>query len=185
MNKYLSITLSLLTLGGCSTLSGYDAKSAFACRAPDGVRCESMSGVYANAKAGGTMNKTPVGEKAKGVMTVPISSGTPIRTPPRILRVWFAPWEDSDGDLHDQHYAYLPVDHGRWVMEHTQQTIEDQYRPLQAPVARASSTATKRSASDTVPAEPQADVRQDRPSVEQAAQWLSGIASPQGGNHVD
>ena len=185
MNKYLGITLSLLALGGCSTLSGYDAKSSFACRAPDGVRCESMSGVYANAKAGSATNKTPVGEKALGVMTVPISSGTPIRTPPRILRVWFAPWEDSDGDLYDQHYAYLPVDHGKWVMEHTQQTIEDQYRPLQAPVARASSTAKESSASDTVPAEPQADVRQDRPSAEQAVQWLSGIALPQGASHVD
>ena len=184
MNRLFGITLSLLILGGCSTLSGYDAKSSFACRAPDGVRCESMSGVYANAKAGGTTNKTPVGEKAKGVMTVPVSSGTPIRTPPRILRVWFAPWEDSDGDLHDQHYAYLPVDHGRWVMEHTQQSIEDQYRPLQAPVARAQPM-TGNTPSDTASVEPQADERQDRPSAEQAAQWLSGIASPQGAAHVD
>jgi conjugal transfer pilus assembly protein TraV len=36
------------------------------------------------------------------VMTKPIYSGTPIRSAPRLLRVWFAPWEDTDGDLHDQ-----------------------------------------------------------------------------------
>src|SRR5258706_11383908 len=100
-------------LEGCGSMSGLDAKTQFACKAPDGVLCESMSGIYANAMAnnlpgqrvshGGTgaeVSRAKVYEGA-GVITKPIYSGTPIRSAPLVLRVWFAPWEDSDGDLHD------------------------------------------------------------------------------------
>lgn len=66
-------------------------------------------------------------------MTKPIYSGTPIRSAPRLLRVWFAPWEDTDGDLHDQSYVYLPVDSGRWLIEHNRRRIQDNYRPVRAP----------------------------------------------------
>lgn len=50
-NKIMLATLSaLLSLTGCS-FSGYDANSQFACKAPEGVLCSSMSGIYANAMA--------------------------------------------------------------------------------------------------------------------------------------
>ncbi|WP_186269093.1 TraV family lipoprotein, partial [Burkholderia gladioli] len=41
---------ALLSLTACS-FSGYDASSSFACKAPEGVLCNSMSGIYANAMA--------------------------------------------------------------------------------------------------------------------------------------
>ncbi|MDE2430828.1 MAG: TraV family lipoprotein, partial [Burkholderiales bacterium] len=47
-NLYLAIAASFTVLSGCS-FSGLDAKSSFSCKAPDGVLCESMTGVYANA----------------------------------------------------------------------------------------------------------------------------------------
>ena len=72
-------------------------------------------------------------------MTQPVHTGTPIRSAPRILRVWFAPWEDADGDLHDQSFVYLPVDAGRWLIEHTQRKIQEGYRPVRPPPAPASS----------------------------------------------
>jgi conjugal transfer pilus assembly protein TraV len=54
-------------------------------------------------------------------------TGTAIRSAPRVLRLWVAPWEDSDGDLHDQFYVYLTIDPGRWVIEHQRSKIQNQY----------------------------------------------------------
>ena len=39
-----------MALAGCSSMSGLDAKDTFSCKAPDGVLCESMTGIYANAQ---------------------------------------------------------------------------------------------------------------------------------------
>jgi len=124
-------------LSGCaSTMSGLDGEAKFACKAPEGVSCASLSGVYANAVA----DNLPGLRKDKPAPTVaqqtppPIqgrapSSGEPIRTPPKVLRLWIAPWEDADGDLHDQSYVYVVADPGRWVIEHNQRRIIDRYRP--------------------------------------------------------
>jgi len=40
----------------------------------------------------------------------------PLRTPPEILRIWIAPWEDSSGALHSGSYIYLVVDSGKWIL---------------------------------------------------------------------
>lgn len=45
------------------------------------------------------------------------TSGTPIRTPERLLRVWYAPANQPDGTLLDQSYAYIVVSPGRWLMD--------------------------------------------------------------------
>ncbi|WP_257829902.1 hypothetical protein [Burkholderia glumae] len=42
------IGAAVLALSACS-FTGYDASSSFACKAPAGVLCNSMSGIYANA----------------------------------------------------------------------------------------------------------------------------------------
>lgn len=179
-----------MPLVGCTSMSGYDAKAAFACKAPDGVLCESMSGIYANAlhknlpgqRVNTKQDKRSVAQAVplkKGVITSPISSGMPIRSAPRILRVWFAPWEDSDKDLHDQSYVYLLVDSGDWRIEHYQQRIQNTYRPVHAP-AKASTTSESRSLSNTqTPSGSEViGVRQDRPNGEQAAQLFNGMHTP-------
>ncbi|MBK6616906.1 MAG: type IV conjugative transfer system lipoprotein TraV [Nitrosomonas sp.] len=146
----------LLVLGGCTTLSGYDSGSKFSCKAPDGVSCSSMSGVYSNAvqdnlpglrkggdtdnqstsrtssvgKADTTQQPTGIEERTASHITgrTP-QSGEPILIKPKLLRVWIAPWEDADGDLHDQSYIYMLADYGRWVIEHHRQHIIDEYHP--------------------------------------------------------
>lgn len=53
MNIRLSCSIiSALLLAGCSTFSGLDASSDFACKARPGVSCQSISGVHQNASAG-------------------------------------------------------------------------------------------------------------------------------------
>ena len=142
---HLALATSLVMLAGCS-LTGLDASSKFACKAPAGVACESMSGVYANLQAGNlpaqqtsrtaTASATTTKTPAPGAETLsrPLFSGTPIRSAPRELRLWFAPWQDDDGDLYDQAYAYLVIDNGRWLIAHNQRRIRDLYRP--APIVR-------------------------------------------------
>ena len=56
-----------------------------------------------------------------------------LRSPPRILRLWFKPWEDADHDLYDQGYVYVQIDAGQWQIEHVQRQIRDAYTPLKAP----------------------------------------------------
>lgn len=46
----LAAALILATTAGCDTLNGYDASSQFHCKAPAGVQCQSLSGVYANSQ---------------------------------------------------------------------------------------------------------------------------------------
>lgn len=207
--KALALTFGIgavVALSGCSSMSGFDAKSEFACKAPDGILCESMSGIYANAQAknlpGQRVNargEAPVElSQAKGgsnVMTKPIYSGTPIRSAPRLLRVWFAPWEDTDGDLHDQSYVYLPVDSGRWLIEHNRRRIQDNYRPVRAPSNMAAQAAQpqaagagqQRQSPGVLGQQPTPPVdngmesigaRQDRMSNEQATELLNGIMRP-------
>jgi len=148
--------LCALALSGCSSMSGLDAKTSFSCKAPDGVLCESMTGIYANAEAnnlpGQRVNrhgKAPQAAATTGALTQPISSGTPIRSAPVVMRVWFAPWEDNDGDLHDQNYLYMTVSSGKWLIEHSHARIRDAYRPVRPPSAQATEAPIKTAPTDS------------------------------------
>jgi conjugal transfer pilus assembly protein TraV len=159
-----------LVLSGCaSNLSGVGGTPTYACKAPAGAQCTSVSGVYANAgqgarqllgsdaprAAGSGALGTPVADatshgpvvrsgagapapKASAVETrpapapasgattvaptapsaaVPAQSTAALRIAPRVLRLWIAPWEDSDGDLHEASTVHVLIDHGRWLIE--------------------------------------------------------------------
>jgi hypothetical protein len=114
----------LLALAGCAgTMSGLDGPGKFSCKAPDGISCASLSGVYANAlqnhlpgQAGST--DAARSERRRAIPRAVPSFGEPIRSAQKVRRVWLAPWEDDDEVLHDQSYLYLVVDPGRWQVEH-------------------------------------------------------------------
>lgn len=123
--------LLVLALSGCAaSLSGVGGAEAYACKAPQGAICTSVSGVHANARHGMTAAKTAVAAAAStetparhGAASItPGSSttaaGAAIRSAARILRLWVAPWEDSDGDLHEGALVHVIVDTGRWLIEH-------------------------------------------------------------------
>lgn len=66
-----------------------------------------------------------------------------IRSEPTVVRIWTAPWEDGDGDLHDQGYMYLQIDAGRWLIEHNRAQIRQAFGPkvsLSGTGARSSTT---------------------------------------------
>ncbi len=124
----------LLPLGACTSLSGLGGDSKYACKAPDGVACDSVSGTYANAihnnlpsqraQRSVTVQKEvsaeipPKASERAASSVASSDSGTvvmtsPLRSQARVLRLWIKPWEDADGDLYDQGYIYVQVDNGQ------------------------------------------------------------------------
>lgn len=180
-----NVSLALLTalsfsLSGCMNLSGVGGDSRYGCKAPEGVACQSVSGVYANAVATKTVGQPQTGRprlpdpklaastspsrvsgrvlgderiaqggNAQGqvqansedpLALLPTDGGL-LRSPARILRLWFKPWEDADRDLYDQGYVYVRVDNGQWLIDHAQQRIRDAYAPVRPPRASAATAA--------------------------------------------
>ncbi len=172
------LSLSIVAIGGCTSISGYDAESRFECTAPKGLSCVSVSQTYKVAEAGqlpGERGATqPQGDDASRressakqaaeaykerrapsvQFTTPApvttaaaaapgaatrlspaafnapSTGTPLRTPERLLRIWLAPFQDADGDLHDQRYVYVTVTPGQWTLESSRAAIKQRYQAV-------------------------------------------------------
>ncbi|KQQ44676.1 hypothetical protein ASF61_21345 [Duganella sp. Leaf126] len=141
--------LAIALLPGCLSMTGLTGNEKFACKAPDGVSCTSVSGVYANAqqnnlpalqssaraaaKAPEPAAATDGAPVRPGTSALPVlAAGMPIRSQPRMLRVWIAPWRDEDDTLHDQSYLYVMIDPGQWQVEHSRAaTVQRTMRRLQ------------------------------------------------------
>jgi conjugal transfer pilus assembly protein TraV len=132
-------------LAACTNMSGLSGSSSYACMAPEGVTCESVSGTYANAIHDNLPGQRPRAEVAAATepaasaaaavrvpmpgAAAPAPSPTSLRSSPRILRLWFKPWEDADHDLYDQGFVFVQIDSGRWLIEHAQARIREAYAP--------------------------------------------------------
>jgi conjugal transfer pilus assembly protein TraV len=164
-------TLTLcLALTGCGSLSGLGGTDKFACKAPDGVTCTSVSGVYSNSIRGGLPAQTdqeqampqrtrqeaqsqkderrPAAQYAREAFAPvggPITPGDPLLAPPRVLRVWLAPWTDEDGDLHAESYIYVMWHRGEWKVQHTQRQIRDRFQAVKAPAQTGAKAETAKS----------------------------------------
>jgi conjugal transfer pilus assembly protein TraV len=177
------VVLPLLAaqLGGCaSALVGYDAETEHtSCPATEGVTCTPVSDVYRRAMAG----TLPGQLRANAQLQIPpvvvaqapttasstvipnatsrptMSSGAPVRTAPRVLRIWFAPWTDDLEVLHDQRHSYLTLDSGRWLIEHNQRRLMQQFAATRlvqggdsaTPAASAKPAATAQGRSTVMP----------------------------------
>lgn len=142
-----------MALAGCTSVSGLDGSSSYACKAPEGVTCDSVSGTYANAIQNNLPSQRPRANTAgipggSAAISPPafagLSAGSttiddasvalmPLRSSARILRLWFKPWEDADRDLYDQGYVYVQINSGQWLIEHAQRQIREAYAPLRPP----------------------------------------------------
>lgn len=150
----LAACVSLLS-SGCANISGLGGSAEYGCKAPLGVRCDSVSGNYYNAiqnnlpsqrqgrqtdAAGSTAASRPrsaaaATEAAPSLATSapPALAASPLRSQARVLRLWFKPWEDADRDLYDQGFVYVQIDNGHWLIDHAQQRIRDAYAPIRPP----------------------------------------------------
>lgn len=160
VNNLSAAAVCLTLLAGCGDMTGLGGKSEYACKAPEGVQCNSVSGNYYNSltSGGGAASKgaptkgTPrAAPRSMYTMLKAASSGSSmqgppafepaaLRSPPRVMRLWIKPWEDSDHDLHDQSFVYLQTDPGRWQIAHAQRQIRDAYAPLKPPTPQQASS---------------------------------------------
>lgn len=153
-----------LALSGCaSTLSGVGGADGYACKAPEGALCTSVSGIYANAAQG--MPKPAKSPEHQSQTATPVIygatsiapdrsaavSGGPIRTNPRVLRLWIAPWEDADGDLHEAALVHVVVDTGRWLIEHVRPVLRSRMDGVAPPVSSAQEPSPAKALGDTPP----------------------------------
>lgn len=155
MRHYLlspaTVALAGAALSGCGSMAGVGGSADYACKAPDGVQCDSVSGTYANALQNNLPGQRPARPPVAPNGNAPAPSGsksvpgaaralarsavmpTSLRSEGRIQRLWIKPWADSDGALHDQSYVYLQTDPGRWLVDHAQRQIRDAYSPVRPP----------------------------------------------------
>lgn len=162
-----AIYTSVLALLGCSSMAGVGGSAEFGCKAPVGVKCDSVSGTYYNAlqqslpsqqksapvapdaSAAPTLMDQLVGKRTTSAaysakdaafVNTPVTAlgasrdvSAPLRSAPRVLRLWIKHWEDSDGDLHSQSYVYVPIDAGHWLIDHYRSPPRQAHAPIKAP----------------------------------------------------
>lgn len=194
------LLMLLALLSGCTSLTGLDGESKYACKAPEGVRCDSLSGNYYNA----IQNNLPVQRRSAtppvetapqsapppgGVRAAPAilnastrpsanDEGTayqaaPLRAAPRVLRMWVKAWEDADRDLVGESLVYVQVDNGRWLVDHVQRQQREAFMPIRAPKAPPS---TKSAGTQPGPNGPSTTPTEDAPSLTRALRALQGRA---------
>ncbi len=121
----------------------------------------SMGAVMASiATSPSSLTQTSRNGTAPRDRTVP-TSGMPLRSESQMLRIWFAPFEDDEGILRDQSYSYAVVDTGRWLIEHNQKRIQNQYSPITSPSATQTTNSGSRSASSETPPAPRTNTMPD------------------------
>ena len=121
---------ALVFLDGCTSLSGVGGDTQYACPAPRGVQCGSVSANYLQSLRGDLPGQPPTrraGSDPGVASTASVTPGrsgnanvdpeTPLYSPPRILKLWVAPWEDRDGVLHDAAFVFVPIDRGHWLLD--------------------------------------------------------------------
>ena len=179
MNRavFTPLLLVALALAGCaSTLSGVGGAEGYACKAPEGAMCTSVSGIYANSAQGMLkpakpfeQNSTTTAPASYGATPLapgrPVAASNSLRSNPRVLRLWIAPWEDADGDLHEQALVHVVVDTGRWLIEHVRPATGSRVDGVAPPVSPAQGSSSAKSPGDA----PQAPTRYPLPPANQSS----------------
>lgn len=150
-----------VALGGCaSSINGLGGEASYACRAPAGAQCTSVSGVYANSIHGlpsglqlpqpamapaaapipAAVTHAPTFEAAPA--TAGATPASSIRSQARVLRLWIAPWEDADGDLHEASVVHVLVDTGRWLIERVRPAQRNRIDTVRPPATSAPTAVT-------------------------------------------
>ena len=133
---------SFLLLQGCSSLG--IGEDEFSCPGkPGGAQCKSSWELYemtnngavpAPMKAGDAENEGAEAAAQGGVNEDYVNTSdadfivdnyvaprlpdrpVPVRTPSQVMRIWIAPYDDTDGDFIVSGYAYTEIEPRRWTL---------------------------------------------------------------------
>ncbi len=203
MSRFLIVAGGVIVIAavlpGCA-ITGLDGESKYACKAPEGVRCDSVSGTYYNALQNNlpaqrrsaappvdtSPQAAPAGSAPRAAPTMRNAStrpaagdegaayvAAPLRAAPRVLRLWIKAWEDADRDLVGESLVYVQVDNGRWLVAHVQRQQREPFVPIRAPRPPA---ATKSAGAAAGPNGPSTTPTEDAPSLTHALRALQNRA---------
>lgn len=136
--RLVLVGLAVFLSTGCATQYGCKGM-------PDDPKCLSTTEAYqVTDKALPELSKPETSKseavKAEAIAPFPrharqpvpkIDDPTPIRTPAQVMRIWIAPWEDSDGDLMVSGYVYTELEPRRWMIGKSAPTVSPSLIPLQ------------------------------------------------------
>ena len=149
----LALMLGTSVLTGCSSLALGDDE--FSCKMENGgVPCASTSQMYEmtnNGQTPATLAREQQLEKEGNTVDDGTKNGQsdfvldnyvtnrlpdepiPVRTPPQVMRIWVAPYEDKEGDFVMSGYVYTEVSPRRWTLGVNSQDIHDSntFSPLE------------------------------------------------------
>lgn len=122
-------------LVGLVAFLAFSCAAKFKCPAPldTGLECKPVSEVYSTyTGSGGMREKLPETRKqgetvvrgaedpsgvAGIVKRLEVEDRVPLRLPPKVVRIWFAPFEDEDGDLNQGGYIYVEIpSEKKWII---------------------------------------------------------------------
>jgi conjugal transfer pilus assembly protein TraV len=118
-NLMIVLVPLLLLLSSCAKLN-----SQFDCPMKSGIRCESLSSINARVDRGELgIGKQDINEDSVAMPTyIPqhntnghlTSKRKPLRYAETVQRVWIAPFEDKQGNYHQENTIYTVAKSGRW-----------------------------------------------------------------------
>lgn len=191
MNRISLLPLAAaLVLSGCaSSMSGIGGTENHRCPMPEGGACQSILDNYEQSVSGDgrVTSVAQKGERADNGAAAPrvvtlapgfgeAMNGAPLMTTPRVLRIYIAPWRDSDDNLMDGRRVYARIDEGRWRIDHFDASVR---RELEARTAL-------RPPPNAVGAAPESEIAPALRRAGRAAQsFFDGGAAPQLGVGAD
>jgi len=111
-----------IVLFGCSEMN-----SQFDCPMKPGIRCESISSINARVDRGEIGHTKSISTPNNKMPAMPIykdssigryhylARGEPLRYGETVQRVWVAPFEDKQGNYHQESDIYTVVKPGHWI----------------------------------------------------------------------
>lgn len=154
--RFVQTLAVVTTLSGCASALSVGSPEYGCSGLPEGVQCMSARDVYAATDDGqvpapmvkGDDKSKKTTKKDKQTSEKIENTGrdsvvdtyvapnlpdkpVPIRTPAQVMRIWVAPWEDTNGDLITTGYVYTEIEPRRWVIGESQMLKSPTLKPLQ------------------------------------------------------
>lgn len=157
--RFVQTLAVVATVSGCSSMLSVGSPEYGCSGLPEGVQCMSARDVYAATNDGHVpaplvkedkKSKKEAKQEAEEKKVTLIRDGdgrdsvvdnyvtpnlpdkpVPIRTPAQVMRIWVAPWEDTNGDLITTGYVYTEIEPRRWVIGEPEMLKSPSLKPLQ------------------------------------------------------
>jgi conjugal transfer pilus assembly protein TraV len=132
MKKIFCILPMSIVLVGCSEMN-----SQFDCPMKPGIRCESISSINSRVDRGEIGHTKSTSISVTKVPAMPLykdsnigryqysGRGEPLRYGETVQRVWVAPFEDKQGNYHQESDIYTVVKPGHWIGAPLKETNAD------------------------------------------------------------